>query len=164
MGLFSSDPSSEETAKARASVFRQLKIRHRSEKEIRTKLLDKKFSVPIIEETVRYFKALDLIDDQRFARAWIQSRLKKPFGVKRIRLELKDKGIHKDIIADELERATADYPQEEIVLQLARRRQQKYLRLPVEKRKRRIFEYLARRGFDSGIIWKTIRQLNDNDS
>lgn len=153
-----------EAAKAKASVDRQLKIRLRSEKEIRTKLLEKRFSAPVIDETVRYFKTLDLIDDRRFARAWIQSRLKKPFGIKRIRLELRDKGIDADIIADELGRATADYPQEEVLLQLARRRYQKYLRLPAEKRKRRLLEYLARRGFDTGTIWKTLRQLTDDDS
>ena len=74
--------------KAKKIVFRLLKFRMRSEQELRDKLSIKNLPIPIAEQAIRYFKYCELIDDRLFARQWTSSRMKKPFGFGRIRLEL----------------------------------------------------------------------------
>jgi len=140
-------------------VFRLLKFRIRSEKEIRNKLKAKRLADNIIDETVSYFKELDLIDDRRFAKEWISSRLLKPFGIKRIRHELEAKGIECDTLEEELKKAFQDNREEDIVFQLAKNQAGKYKGIEPLKAKQRIFGYLSRRGFNTDAIYKAIKQL-----
>ena len=149
-------------ARAKTYIFRLLKIRFRSEKEARDKLQQKGFSEPTADEAVGYFKSLDLINDRQFARRWIASRLSssnKPFGVHRIRFELKEKGIDPDLLKEEFERATADYSEGEVVARLARRQALKYRDIPREKVKQRVYGYLLRRGFNPAVVMKAIKDI-----
>ena len=149
----------EDLKKARATIFRLLKIRLRSEQEIRDKLKLKHFPAKVIEETIGYFQDLTLIDDRQFAQNWIASRLKKPFGTHRIRLELKTKGIDKDILEDELKKATLECPEFDIVMQLAQKQGSKYRDAPKEKIQQRLYQYLLRRGFSTATVMKVIKKL-----
>ena len=145
--------------RAREAVYRLLKFRNRSEKEIRERLAKKNFSPDIIETTITYFREMELLDDRQFAREWIRSRLKKPFGTRRIRMELKQKGVGADIIAEEIAATAAEQNEDDVVLDLATERFSRYAHLDKPKRKRRLFEYLARRGFQTGSIVRAIHQL-----
>ena len=89
---------SNELAKAKNAVFRLLKYRSRSRKELQDRLRHKKFSENTINQAIVYFDSLDLIDDQAFAVNWLNSRLSRPLGLRRIFFELKRKGISKDIL------------------------------------------------------------------
>ena len=79
--------------KAKIIAYRLLKFRSRSECELRDKLFAKNLPTPIAEQAIRYFKELELIDDELFARQWTSSRMKKPFGLGRIRLELQKRAL-----------------------------------------------------------------------
>ena len=156
MGLTASGP---EKAKARESAFRLLKLRPRSEYELRQKLERKQYPDETIDETIQYLKQLQLIDDRRFTKAWISSRLARPFGLNRIRHELKLKGIEDQIIQEELSTAKETFTEDEAVLTLAQRRFKKYKNIERMKAKRRTYEYLLRRGFSGAAITKALRQL-----
>ncbi len=145
--------------KAKETVYRLLKYRPRSEEEIRRKLKLKKFTDDVVEQTVEYFKKYQFIDDRLFARSWVKSRLHKPLGLTRIRFELRTKGVAEDIIKEELDNFFDPETEFESVLSLARRRMTKYKNVEPLKRKRRLFEYLARRGFNSETIQKVLRKL-----
>lgn len=145
--------------KAKDTVFRILKIRSRSEKEIRDKLKQKGFTEPLIDQTIRYFTNLELINDRQFAKGWIASRLAKPYGSHRIRFELKNKGIDKEVLEEELIKATHQYPEEEIVLSLAQKRAKKYKDIDPIKVKQRLLNYLTHRGFNNEVIYKAINKL-----
>src|SRR3989338_531625 len=114
--------------KARNIVFRLLKIRRQSEKEVRDKLGKKSFDKNVVEKTIEYFKGLDLIDDRLFAQEWIRYRLAKPYGQTRIRFELKNKGVAEAIIDAEINEATAEgqYSELETVSELAQNKINKY--------------------------------------
>ena len=79
-----------------------LKFRQRSRKEIYDRLKKKKFDEEIINETISFLKNKGFIDDQLFAKAWIESRIKKPLGLRKIRQELNLKGIDKQIIDSQI--------------------------------------------------------------
>mgnify|MGYP001566612742 CR=1 FL=1 len=150
----------DEKAKARDTVLRLLKFRPRSEQEVQAKLKAKKISDETITQTIQYFKQLQLIDDHQFAKSWITARLARPFGINRIRFELKIKGVNDEIIKELLNEINDPDAQWKAVLTLAEKRSVKYKNLEPRKAKRRIFEYLSRRGFSPDTILKVMRELS----
>ena len=154
-----SRPVKDTAAAARNYIYRLLKIRFRSEKEVRDKLRQKGFSEPTVDEAAGYFKGIDLVNDRQFARKWIAWRLAKPFGLKRIKLELKEKGIAPELIEEELLETKSDYSEEEIVARLAQRRAAKHTGVPREKMKQRVYGYLMRRGFNPAAVFKAVKNI-----
>ncbi len=146
---------------AKNYVFRLLKIRFRSEKELHDKLQHRGFSQETITQTISYFKQLKLVDDHQFARKWIASRLllPQPFGVHRIRFELKEKGIALGIINEAWAQATVDYSEGDVVGRLAQRQVVKCSSMSPIKRRQRVYGYLLRRGFNPQVILEIIRDL-----
>ena len=149
----------DEFKRAKTLAFRFLKIRNRSEKEIQIQLSKKRISSETIDRTIQYLKNLELINDRQFARDWIQMRLQKPLGLRRIFFELKQKGISNEIWEEESKAVPRKESEEKIVEALARRRLERYKNLDEPKRKRRIFEYLVRRGFEVEVITKVVENL-----
>ncbi len=146
-------------SKAKLAVERLLKIRLRSEKEIKDKLKQKNFSTDVIDATIQYFKKLDLVNDRQFAQKWIESRLLKPFGINRIRFELRTKGVDEVIIQKQLEDALDDFPEEDVVSSLAQRRATLYKGIDKAKIKQRLYGYLVRKGFQSTAIFKALKKI-----
>jgi regulatory protein len=145
--------------KAKMAVHRLLKIRLRSEHEVREKLIKKEFSDETIDKTIQYFKTNKFLDDQLFARAWIQSRLLKPFGLNRIRFELKNKGIANDILQHEISQVKENIDEPSLIETLVKKMKTKYKNIEPEKGKQRAYGYLVRRGFDGSLVMKVIRSL-----
>ncbi len=154
-----SRPVIDTVPEAKNYIYRLLKIRVRSEKEIRDKLRQKGFSEPTADEAVGYFKGIDLINDRLFAQKWITWRLAKPFGLKRVRLELKEKGVAPELIEEQFAQAQSDYSEEEIVARLAKRRAAKHAGVPREKVKQRVYGYLMRRGFNPAAVFKAVKDI-----
>ena len=150
---------SKEIVQAKTIAFRLLKIRSRSENEIRERLKQKHISSATIDHTVVVLKNTRLIDDQQFTKDWIQARLNRPFGLRRIHVELIKKGINKEIIKEEFAQIKTYYQESEIVETLAKRRAARYANIDRQKRKKRVFDYLARRGFSLDAIQKAIQTL-----
>lgn len=149
----------QELARAKQIVFRLLKIRNRSEKEIKDRLKLKDLDDNTIEKTLQYFKDALLIDDRQFAKWWINARLTKPFGFRRIQFELKNKGIHDEIAKEELSAAFSQISEVRLMETLVRKRLSRYKNLDPLTKKRRLFEYLARRGFHIESINQTLQKI-----
>ena len=147
---------------AKRATFLFLKVRDRSEKEIRDRLLQKKIPNDVITETLNYFKKSNFVNDRQFAKAWIRYRLAKPYGINRIRLELKEKGIQPDIIKEELVEASSNYAQEETILGVIKKRWPRYKTQDPIKAKQKLYGYLARRGFSLGAIKKALNLYDDS--
>ena len=145
-------------AKAKSTVFRLFKFRPRSEREIINKLKGKKLPNDTIATAIEHFKKIDYINDRRFAQMWAVSRLTRN-GINRIRLELKQKGIAEEIIQETIGNIPEDYSEIETVLTVAKKQLRKYERLDPDKQKRRLYEYLLRRGFRQNTAQKALRQL-----
>ena len=151
--------TSESLEKAKNYSFLLLKFRSRSEYEIRQRLKLKKFDEPTIRATLSFLKEKSLIDDEAFAQAWFDFRLKRPFGLRRITQELRIKGIGKDILARVLEKTKENYSEREIVAKIAKERLNRLKGIEPETLKRRLFAYLLRRGFSSEAIIDALEQL-----
>jgi len=154
-------PQENSPEKARAYAFLLLKFRLRSAKELEQRLRQKGFSEELSRETVNFLKDKEFIDDRVFARGWVSSRLKRPFGLRRIKQELVQKGLDKEIIQNAFAWASEDYQEPVIVKQLAEQRFAKSKGIDALKAKQRIYAYLMRRGFSPDIVSQTVRKLPD---
>ncbi len=135
-----------------------LKFRLRSEKEIAFRLGQKKFSEPVIAATLEFLKTKNFISDEIFAKAWLASRLKKPLGLRRVIQELKEKGISKEIIDNNILRIKKDYPEKEIVADIFKKRMSKIKGVDIKKAKARVYAYLLRRGFSMDAVMEAVNK------
>jgi len=149
----------ESLEKAKNYCFLLLKFRPRSEYEIRERLKRKKFHEPIIKATLAFLKEKKFIDDEAFTQAWVDFRLKRPFGLRRIAQELRIKGIDKDIVAQVLEKTKQVYSEREAVVKIAKERLNRLKGIEPQTAKRRTLAYLLRRGFSPDAIIDALEQL-----
>jgi len=145
--------------KARGYAFLLLKFRLRSEKELYQRLKRKKFAEEIIRETILFLKDKGFIDDKSFTKTWIESRLKRPLGLRRIRQELNLKGIDKETIDSQLIEVKKNYCEEDIVRKIAQERLGHLKGIEPDIAKRRLYSYLLHRGFSPEIVIDAITQL-----
>ena len=145
--------------KARNYAFLLLKFRLRSEKELYQRLKRKKFEEGVIRETLSFLKDKAFIDDRLFTKAWIESRIKRPLGLRRIRKELNLKGIPREIIDSEIIATKENYREEDVVDRIALQKFGQLKGIAPDKAKRRLYAYLLRRGFSPEIVMDAVNQL-----
>lgn len=136
-----------------------LKSRPRSEKELTDRLREKLFDDKNISQTLDFLKKNALVNDQLFAQEWIESRIKKSIGIKKIITELKSKGINEQIIENQFQKIEAGYSEDKIVTVTAKERLNKLKNLDLPKAKARVYGYLSRRGFSQEIITDVLEKL-----
>ena len=144
---------------AKAAALRFLKIRPRSIVELKEKLEIKGFSEIEVETTIHDLIASGLLDDRAFTKSWINYRLARPFGFRRIILELKDKGVDHEIIEWALAEVQGSYNPDKVALELAQRRWQRLPDIDPIKKKKRVMDFLLRRGFEVDIVMRVLKKL-----
>jgi len=137
-------------------TLRLISRRPRSEKEIRNYLKKKKSRPKIIEEVVKKLNQLKQIDDSEFAQWWVEQRTTfRPRGKFGLTMELRQKGVDKEIIKKAIEKVD-ELP---LAKKLAEKKTKAYKNLPREKRYQKMSAYLARRGFSWEIIKKVVAKF-----
>ncbi|MBN1405736.1 MAG: regulatory protein RecX [Candidatus Omnitrophica bacterium] len=146
-------------AKANLFVHRLFKYRLRSQKELELRLRQRRFDELVINRVVENFKKQGLLDDKRFAKLWAQSRLEtRPASLSNIKQELLLKGIEKDVVEATINRLKEDFDEYEIAYALAQKRIRALGRVDKLKAKKRLFDYLKRRGFSSDIVFRALNE------
>ena len=139
-----------ELATARDAALRLLRVRPRTEMELRRRLRSKGFSADVAAILLDEFKAGGVVDDRVFAQLWIkEKKARGDSGRRLIYKHLAAKGIEPSILEEEL-RGNYDHDEEiDIASRLARGRMNRMKHLPQAKVRQRLVGYLLRRGFDS---------------
>lgn len=145
------------TEVAYQSALRLLGYRARSEKEIRQKLTEKNFAADHIDQVIEKLKEAALIQDEVFARAWVENRNEShPRSRRLMRYELLQKGIAEEHIEKALAVSSTD-------LELAQRAADSYTRrltsCDQETFRKRLSGYLARRGFSYADIFQVVTEI-----
>lgn len=154
------------TPKLIERLYKLFSIRLRSEKEIRDyfraknyklKLKDKEqISTSLINSVIQKLKEQKLLDDQEFARAWMESRSKK-YGKNRIKQELFQKGIDKEIV-ESIMYSVSSIEGEKIAQEALEKRIARWRNLkPMEFRKK-AYDYLLRRGFEYDVVKSVVEK------
>ncbi len=133
-----------------------LSYRPRSEHEMRQRLLRRGFSDDIVEAVLKRLREQGLVDDMAFAQFWRDNRQSfSPRSQRLVRLELRQKGVTGDIV----ERVVSTISDGDNAYRAAT---SKTYRLPLsdyESFRRRLGDYLKRRGFGYGVIKETMERL-----
>jgi len=142
---------------AKKYALRLLGYRGRSEAELRERLIGKGFPEGAVSRTLLYLKENGFIDDGALALNLKRQALdQKRLGCAAARSFMKRRGIPRDLIE-----ATLGYD-EEVELRNARDLLDKRLKSMenylTKKEKKRLYDFLARRGFSSSVINKTFRE------
>ncbi|MBU2036049.1 RecX family transcriptional regulator, partial [Patescibacteria group bacterium] len=90
-------------------LLRFATLRPRSQREIRYWLRRKKVHESLNEELFKRLRRLELLDDEKFTKWWIDQRLSfKPRGKRALKYELFQKGIDKEVIEKILNESEID--------------------------------------------------------
>ncbi len=152
----------EEIEKAKSYAFKLLSYRIRSCKEMSDKLKSRGFSQDTIDEVIHDLKRIDYLDDYKFAKEFIESRLiHNPKGKKLLHYELLKKGLEESIIDELLHEQMPQRKEEDIAKTLAEKIWQRKKNIEINKRKAQVYNYLIRRGFNNSCAMKILAELKD---
>ncbi|ACV63854.1 regulatory protein RecX [Desulfofarcimen acetoxidans DSM 771] len=134
--------------KAKHYALNLLSYRRRSEEEVRNRLRKAEFEAVVIEETMGFLKEYNYINDRDFAGSWVNDRLAlKPVGRRRLRWELQQKGVARDII-EQAVNIIDENDEYNMALQLVRKK----FSTDINCTSTKIASFLQRRGFSAGVI------------
>ncbi len=148
---------------ARGVALVYLGYRARTEHEVRQKLARSGFDEAVAEPTVARLRELGYLDDAAYARAYVEARFRnRGYGPGRLRSDLRRRGVARGLIDAVLE-ALVD---QEDMLEAARSHAEKrWPRLAAEadpfKRRRKLTQYLLRRGFSYETARRVVEELEN---
>lgn len=131
--------------------------RPRSEWEVRDYLKRKEYDPPTIDTILNKLSDYDYIDDAKFAQAWITNRrLLKPTSLRRLRQELIQKHVSKEVIEAAL---TEDEGDETASLKevIEKKRSQSRYQDP-----QKLIAYLLRQGYNYGDIKDALQSTTED--
>ena len=132
-----------------------LSYRPRSRAEVERYLQKRDLSAEQIETVAGRLERAGLLDDEEFARYWVENRERhRPKGPRALRYELREKGISGRIIDQAL--ASVDVPDSAYRSAASKARQ--LAGLDEQAFTKKIVEYLARRGFDYELAREAARR------
>jgi regulatory protein len=147
-----------------AAAMRLLEVRSRTVKDLQSRLLRSGYSVALVDGATERLVELGLLDDEAYARGWLESRDRgRPRGERVLRQELRLRGVPGDLAAaalderraagaaagDNSESGSAD---EAAAIHLLDRRAAALTRVTDPRaRRQRAYALLARNGFDPDV-------------
>jgi regulatory protein len=137
-------------------VLSYISLRPRTRWEIETYLKQKKTSPTLSESILNKLSDKALIDDAKFARAWVNDRrLLRPTSKRKLILELRQKRVEDEIIHKVLSEQDTDSDASALASLIeSKRRQSKY------QDDLKLMQYLARQGFSYGDIKNALSSEN----
>jgi regulatory protein len=115
-----------------------------------------------INAVIKRLKDYGYLNDAAFAETYARLRQEnQKLGVRRVRQDLKQKGVKDELVEETLESRYADTNEETLARQHLERRR---IRKPEnEKETARVMRRLVTAGFSTGVIYKILRQWNVPD-
>jgi regulatory protein len=145
---------------ARERAFQQamlfLSYRARSESEIRQNLRKHEMPEEVIEQTLERLRQDGLANDGQFARAWVENRsVFRPRSRRMMAMELKQKGLNEEAVTSALE----DVNDEALAYEAAQKRAPRFKELEWMDFRKKLSEFLARRGFPYSVIAPVVTRI-----
>ncbi len=152
----------EDKNKAKNFALDFIGYRSRSVWEVTQRLKKRGHTQEIIEQVIGDLHRSGLLDDVQFAAQWARHRMAtKPVGEHLLRHELKLKGISDEIIEKTLTETFGQTSQRALADDLIRIREKRYHSLDIAKARRRMADFLIRRGFPREIVWEAVARAMD---
>jgi regulatory protein len=150
-------PEADAEAVARKILLDQLTGQARSRKELSDRLAKKLVPDDVATRLLDRFEEVGLVDDEAFARAWVQSRQPgKGLARRALAQELRRKGIDDEVAREVLDEVDpAD--EEDAARALVRKKLRSLSRVDDTTATRRLVGMLARKGYGSGLAFSIVR-------
>ncbi len=143
-----------ERALQQALLF--LSYRARSEKEIRQNLKKHEYSEDAVEFALTRLRENRLANDNEFAQAWVENRSTfRPRSRRALTLELRQKGVDEETVKE----AVANVDEEALAYESARKRAPRLTGLEWGEFRKKLSEYLARRGFPYPVVTSVVTRI-----
>ncbi len=146
----------DEVEEAYNKTLNYLAYRPRSRVELERYLKEKKVSEEASAAVIERLGRAQLIDDQDFARYWVENREQfAPRSKRALRSELRQKGLSDT----DVQAAVADVDEEHSAYEAARKRAPRLAALDRETFYRRLSGFLQRRGFGYDVVKRVVSRL-----
>ena len=153
--LFERSAAMDDFDRGYQTALRFISKRMKTEAEV-IKKLSSLYSDQVAEQVIERLKDDGYIDDAYYVDCYIRDRMKfNPMGRHRIKMELEQKGIEKNLIENSREYLAID---EKKMIEGLLKTKLKGCDIMDEKQKRRLLGYLTRRGFSFEAINQVLAQ------
>jgi regulatory protein len=150
---------------AKDQLLKYLGIRPHSRKELLLKTIQKGFAPAFIEAALSDLERVDLINDEKFARQFIENELLlRPAGKHLLKEKLLQRGVSSKIFEPILEEIFRKQPPEDIIRKITRKFLNKNQNLPAKKRTEKLVRHLQSKGFGWDLINQALYEENIIDS
>ena len=129
--------------------------------ELQQKLRQRGYGRGVIDAVLTECERLDYINDERTARVYIGQLARRGFGFRRIRLELKKKGLSGDRFESILNESSSEIDEHEIARKILQKKMKSFEREEDSKKRRdKIYRFLYSKGFSDMVISDLIREFS----
>jgi regulatory protein len=151
-------PDADPESVARRILLDRLTGEPRSRAELEKALARKHVPDDVARPLLDRFTEVGLVDDQAFARAWVESRQRgKGLARRALAMELRRKGIEPEVAAQALD-DVAPEDEARTARELVRRKLRSVRDVAEPARTRRLLGMLARKGYSAGVALDAIRE------
>ena len=138
-----------------------LAFRARSSRELHRRLVQKGTAPELAEQVIAKLRDVGLVDDADFARQLTRSKLSGGASRRRVHQELFKRGVARDVADAAVDEVEEDegLSDDASIERVARKKWRTLVELDAATRRRRLYGFLARRGFDSDDVSRMVRLL-----
>lgn len=146
--------------RAKDQALKYLALRPHSRKELLLKILRNGYPPELIESALDDLQKVDLINDEKFTRQFIQNELLlRPCGKNLLREKLLARGVSPATFQPILEEFFQQQPQEALAREITKKFLARNRHIPLPKRREKLIRHLQGKGFDwemiNGILLET---------
>jgi regulatory protein len=144
---------------AKAILLRQLTSSAKSRHQLAEALARKGVPPEAADEALDRFVALGYVDDEAFARSWVESRQRsRGLAASMLRRELREKGIAPETIDSVIADQVDDEGERAAASALVDKRLRSLRGVDSDTATRRLVSMLARKGYRTGLAYAVVRE------
>ena len=159
LGMLAEVTREDNRIRAKSAALDMVRMRDVSCRQMRDRLRRKGFDDETMDYAIATLTKLGYLSDARFAAEFVASRSRRnPRGRFGLSHELANRGIDRDTI-DRALTALSPTNERELAVRAATKQMPVYRTLPPDVAKRRLHDFLVRRGFAYDIVLSVMREL-----
>lgn len=153
----------ESMIRCKESALRIIERSYKTEKEIRDKLKQKGYEEKQIDNSIKFLKEYNFLNDNVYAKSFIKDKLNSK-GSQKIKYDLMRKGIAKDIIEENL-MGIDKSEEKEVALNIGRKKYETIKKKESDNYKAsgKLYRFLISRGYSYDIVKDVVKEIMSLD-